>query len=128
MDQFVISQLAPGHASLTCRGDLDLLARPDLGAACAEALGIATRRLVVDIDGVDFLDCGSVRLLDQTAALQASQGGEFRVVCSDDFLLRVLKLTGFSARHETVAGQPTPRTEQLSWRARARPSARRAVG
>jgi anti-anti-sigma factor len=127
MDQFVITATAPGHVSLECHGALDLLTRGDLGAACSEALGLATRRLVVDIDGVEFLDCASIRLLEQTAVLQSLQSGDFWVVCNDDFLLRVLSLTGFSARHTTVRAVPTPSRGEVSWRGRARPSGRRGV-
>ncbi len=126
MDQFVLSEAVDGEVTLTCRGDLDLLTRADLGAACYDALGVSTRRLVVDLDRVDFLDSGSVRLLDQAAALQTSQGGEFTVVCTNRALHRVLRLTGFSARHRLfpTAGCTGSR---LSWRVPARPSARRAA-
>ncbi|HYF72638.1 MAG TPA: anti-sigma factor antagonist [Nocardioides sp.] len=124
MDQFVLSEATDGEVTLTCRGDLDLLTRAQLGSACHDALGASTRRLVVDLDDVDFLDSGSVRLLDQAAYLQDRQGGVFTVVCTNDALRRVLRLTGFSARHRLF---PQERSARLSWRDRARPSARRAA-
>ena len=130
MDQFLIHEPADGEITLICRGDLDLLTRADLGAACYDALSLSTRLLRIDLDGVDFLDCASIRLLDQTAVIQHRQGGEFEVVCSNEFLRRVLRLTGFSARHglfvqtEPIAAR---RIGRLSWRVPAPPSARRAA-
>lgn len=130
MDQFLLHRHADGEATLTCRGDLDLMTHADLGAACYDAVGLATRRLHVDLDGVDFIDCASIRLLDQTALIQERQGGEFVVVCSNEFLRRVLRLTGFSARHglfQDAEASSARRVGRLSWRVPAPPSARRAA-
>lgn len=124
MDQFVLSETADDQVTLTCRGDLDLLTRAQLGAACYDALSRSAARMVVDLDEVDFLDSGTVRLLDQAAYLQVRQGGEFAVVCTNDALRRVLRLTGFSARQGLF---PRERSSRLSWRGPARPSARRAA-
>lgn len=130
MEQFLLHQPADGEVTLTCRGDLDLLTRADLGAACYDALGLSTRLLRIDLDGVDFLDCASIRLLDQTALIQERQGGDFVVVCSNEFLRQVMRLTGFSARHglfTRAEALPARRLGRFSWRVPAPPSARRAA-
>jgi anti-anti-sigma factor len=127
MDQFVLSEVVDGEVTLTCRGDLDLLTRADLGAACDLALGRSTRRLVVDLDEVCFLDSGSVGVLDLCAYLQARRGADFVVVCLNESLHRMLRLTGFSERHPLFPRPAGSDRRPVSWRDPAPPSARRGA-
>lgn len=111
MTEFHLDPGPPGHMRLRCHGALDLASRAEFGAACAAALEQAGRQLVVDLTEVEIIDCGCIRLLDDTGELQVGQGGDFEVVCTSPFLRKVLVLTGFAAKWDPgPAGAPVPRS------------------
>ena len=90
------------HTTLTLSGELDLASRDLLEAACREAARSSRRRLVVDMSGATFVDCGSLALLRTTLARAAPRLGAVPVVARHRLVRRVMDLTGFAAAHVVV--------------------------
>ena len=90
MTQFVVTRPGFGQTAIVCSGALDLMVRPDLEAACDKALSAEPRQLLVDLDGVSHLDCGSMRVLARAGEVQRQNGGCFTVVCRQPFFRRLL--------------------------------------
>jgi anti-sigma B factor antagonist len=75
-------------------GDLDVYTAPRLKEVLDEHVAGETR-LVLDLSEVHFIDSTALGVL--VGALQQSQsnGGEFRLVVGDPFLLKIFHITGF---------------------------------
>jgi len=89
----------PGTTTVVIKGELDLVTMPYL----AEQLALASRdgpaRIVFDLAGTSFLDCGSARLI--VRAGQDPAGGRRPVIRRPGpAVLRVLELTGLDASCE----------------------------
>ncbi|MER7619729.1 STAS domain-containing protein, partial [Nonomuraea wenchangensis] len=52
-----------GHAVVRLDGELDLLTRPRLSAACDDLLSRGVRRIVIDATGLSFSDCAGLSAL-----------------------------------------------------------------
>jgi len=87
---------APGTATIFVRGELDLVTTPFL----AEQLTLVSRdkpgRLVFDLAGTAFMDCGSARLI--AGAGEWLPGGRRPVIRRPGpAVRRILELTGLDA-------------------------------
>lgn len=83
-------------ATLAITGELDLTTRPALASQLSVALQSRPRRLIVDLAGTSFLDCGSARLI--VSAGQFLPGGGRPVIRHPSRAVRrVLELTGLDA-------------------------------
>jgi anti-sigma B factor antagonist len=99
-----------GVAVVTVRGDLDLEGGDGLRQALREAIGEdGGRRVVVDLEGVDFIDSAGLGVL--LGGLERARGneGDLVLVATGRSVLRVLELTGlervftvFPGRREAV--------------------------
>jgi anti-sigma B factor antagonist len=75
-------------------GDLDVYTAPRLREGLEKAIATGGR-LVLDLSGVQFIDSTALGVL--VAAHQRAQenGGDFRLVVDDPFLLKIFRITGF---------------------------------
>ena len=89
----------PGTTTIVVRGELDLVTMPFLAAQLALAVRDKPGRLVFDLSGTRFMDCGSARLI--AAAGQWLPGGARPVIRHPTpGVRRVLELTGLDAHCE----------------------------
>jgi anti-anti-sigma factor len=88
-----------GTTMIVVNGELDLVTMPFLTAQLALAVQDRPGRLVFDLSGTRFMDCGSARLI--TAAGQWLPGGGRPVIRRPGpGVRRVLELTGLDAHCE----------------------------
>jgi anti-anti-sigma factor len=88
-----------GTTTIVVSGELDLVTMPFLAAQLARAVRDRPGRLVFDLSGTRFMDCGSARLI--AAAGQWLPGGGRPVIrCPTPGVRRVLELTGLDAHCE----------------------------
>jgi anti-sigma B factor antagonist len=80
-------------------GDLDLITRPIFARRLSEVLAGRPRRLVLDLAGAGFMDCGSARLL-ASAGQFLPAGGRLVIRRPSPLTRRVLELTGYDAGFE----------------------------
>ena len=89
----------PGVTTIVVRGELDLVTMPYLAAQLALAIRDRPGRLVFDLSGTRFMDCGSARLI--VGAGQRLPGGGRPVIRRPGpGVRRILELTGLDARCE----------------------------
>jgi anti-sigma B factor antagonist len=86
-----------GVPMVAVRGELDLAGAPDLRRALAEAIdGNPGRRVVVDLEGVEFIDSAGLGVL--AGGLQRARAGEgdLVLVATGQTVVRALELTGLT--------------------------------
>ena len=88
----------PGITTIVVKGELDLVTMPYLAAQLALAPRDRPGRLVFDLGGTHFLDCGSARLI--AGAGQRLPGGRPVIRRPEPGVRRVLELTGLDAHCE----------------------------
>jgi anti-sigma B factor antagonist len=71
---------APGTALVRVIGEIDILTSPTLGDAIAEGFAHDPRRLIIDLDKVEFLGTGAIAVLlaARTTAWQRVKGATSR--------------------------------------------------
>jgi anti-anti-sigma factor len=90
------SQRSHGTATVVISGELDLVAMPALRAHLAAILRVPPRRLIVDLSGTRFIDCGSARLIARAG--RSLPPGQLPVIRRPSpFVRRVFQLTGLDA-------------------------------
>jgi anti-sigma B factor antagonist len=100
-------------------GELDLATRDLLRERCATVP--PAPELVIDLTGLAFVDCGSLRVLERLMVDCTAAGGRARVVAPDGPVRRVLEISGFADLHEVQM------PADVRSRGPARPSAPRAA-
>jgi len=81
-------------ATVVITGELDLTTRPVLAERLWLALRARPRRLVLDMSGAGFMDCGSARLI-ASARRFLPDGSRLIIRSPGRAVRRVLELTGF---------------------------------
>ena len=88
-------------AAVVVTGELDLTTRPVLAEHLAQVLATGPRRLVLDMAGTRFMDCGSARLIVTAGQFLPSRRVTIRRPSPP--VRRVLELAGFDADCEIEA-------------------------
>lgn len=78
-------------------GEVDLLSAPDLRKWVREEVATRTR-LVLDLDGVDFLGSAGLSVLAELAEKSAHNHLSWAVVASNRVVLRPLEATGLATQ------------------------------
>lgn len=79
---------------VTVAGEVDVYTAPQLRSALEERLAAGQNKIVVDLQGVAFIDStGLGVLVGQLKALRRVEG-TMRIVCADERILRLLAITG----------------------------------
>ena len=89
-------KLRQDTATVVITGELDLTTRPVLADRLSPVLLIRPRRLVMDMAGTGFIDCGSARLI-LSAGRFLPEGGRLIIRRPSPVVRRVLELTGLDA-------------------------------
>jgi anti-anti-sigma factor len=89
----------PGVTTIVVKGELDLVTMPFLAARLALATRDGPGRLVFDLGGTRFIDCGSARLI-ACAGRGLPGGGRPVIRRPGPAVRRVFELTGLDAHCE----------------------------
>jgi anti-sigma B factor antagonist len=99
------------HAVIALRGELDVT---DAAGIAAVLAGIMARRpnIILDLTGLEFIDCGGLRALARAQEQARQAGGDLLLAAPQGLVLRVLALTGLadiSSVHASVEQAAGPR-------------------
>src|SRR5437588_6918407 len=84
-----------GRQVLIVRGEVDVTTTPRVRARLVAMLSDGDPQLVVDLEGVRFLDSSGLGAIVAALKLARSRGGELRLVCEHQRSVRkVLQVTG----------------------------------
>ncbi|SEU25759.1 anti-anti-sigma factor [Nonomuraea wenchangensis] len=86
-----------GHAVVRLDGELDLLTRPLLSAACDDLLSRGVRRIVIDATGLSFSDCAGLSALLGVRREAWRRGGSLVLTGVHGMPARLLAITGAAA-------------------------------
>jgi anti-sigma B factor antagonist len=92
-------EVSQDTATVMITGELDLTTRPVLAKRLSLVLRTKPRRLVLDMAGAGFLDCGTARLIASAGRL-LPDGSRLIIRHPSPSVRRVLELTGFDAECE----------------------------
>ncbi len=94
MELNVVSNERDGTVVVLVTGEVDVYTAPQLRAALDAHIAAGHSRLVVDLDNVDFLDSTGLGVLVGRLKLVRNKSGWLRIVCSNERILRVFRITG----------------------------------
>jgi anti-sigma B factor antagonist len=84
-----------GWQILTVRGEVDVTTTPRVRTQLISLLSDGTPHVIVDLEGVRFLDSSGLGALVAGLKLARSRAGELRIVCEGQRAVRkVLEVTG----------------------------------
>ena len=96
-----------GAAVLAVRGEVDVATAPRLREHVVDAVSNGYRYIVLDLDGVEFLDSTGLGVLVGALKRVRTHEGELHFVCTQPRILKVFDITGLDrvlSIHTTVAG------------------------
>jgi anti-anti-sigma factor len=84
----------PGCGVLALRGELDVSTAAELSSELADVMS-RERWVIVDLAGLSFMDCASVRVLAGARERMRLAGGDVLLAGARGGVARLLKLTGW---------------------------------
>lgn len=94
-----------GWAVLSVRGEVDVYTAPRFRERIIELASDGRYRIVVDLEGVDFLDSTGLGVLVGGLKRLRSHDGDLVLVCTQSRILKVFEITGLTqvfAIHDSV--------------------------
>jgi len=88
-------------------GEIDVYTAPKLREQLVELVNDGNFHLVVDMEGVDFLDSTGLGVLVGGLKKVRAHDGSLQLVCNQDRLLKIFRITGLAkvfVIHDTAEG------------------------
>jgi anti-sigma B factor antagonist len=95
-----------GHLIVTLRGELDVVDAASVAAALAAAAA-RNPRIIIDLAGLEFIDCAGLRVLARAREQARQCGGDLLLAAPRSRVRRILALTslaGVFSVHASLAG------------------------
>jgi anti-sigma B factor antagonist len=93
------------YTVLAVRGEVDVYTAPRLRERLIELVSQGSHQVVVDLEGVDFLDSTGLGVLVGGLKRLRSHDGDMILVCTQPRILKVFEITGLTkvfSIHDTV--------------------------
>ena len=85
-----------GATILAVRGEVDVYTAPRLREKLVELVSQGKYRIIVDLEGVDFLDSTGLGVLVGGLKRLRSHDGDLTLVCTQPRILKVFEITGLT--------------------------------
>lgn len=85
------------YTVLSVKGEIDVYSAPRLRERLVELVSQGHRQIVVDLEGVDFLDSTGLGVLVGGLKRLRSHDGELSIVCSQSRIMKVFEITGLTS-------------------------------
>ncbi len=96
MDLSLDNRVSGDHMVIDVGGEIDVYTAPKLRERLVGLINEGHYRLIVNLDEVDFLDSTGLGVLVGALKRVRAQGGALRLVCSQERLLKIFRITGLS--------------------------------
>ena len=100
-----------GYAVLAVFGEVDVYTAPNFRERLIELVSEGKHQIVVDLEGVDFLDSTGLGVLVGGLKRLRSHDGDLSLVCTQSRILKVFEITGLTkvfAIHDSVDAAVAP--------------------
>ncbi len=84
------------YAVLSVHGEVDVYTAPRFRERLIELVSEGKHQIVVDLEGVDFLDSTGLGVLVGGLKRLRSHGGDLYLVCTQSRILKVFEITGLT--------------------------------
>jgi anti-sigma B factor antagonist len=85
-----------GRAVVDVKGEIDVYTAPKLREKLIELVSEGTYDVVVNLEGVDFLDSTGLGVLVGALKRVKAHDGSLSLVCTQDKILKIFKITGLT--------------------------------
>lgn len=96
MDLSMDSTTAGDRTVIAVGGEIDVYTAPKLRDGLVELINSGHYHLVVDLEGVDFLDSTGLGVLVGALKRVRSHQGTLSLVCAQERLLKIFRITGLA--------------------------------
>ena len=96
MDLTIETRDVDGRTVVAVGGEIDVYTAPKLRDKITELVGAGIYDLVVDMEGVEFLDSTGLGVLVGGLKKVRAHDGSLQLVCSQDRLLKIFRITGLA--------------------------------
>src|SRR5580658_6532165 len=86
----------PPFTVLAVKGEVDVYSAPRLREKLVELVSQGKHQIIVDLDGVDFLDSTGLGVLVGGLKRVRSHDGDLGLVCNQPRILKVFEITGLT--------------------------------
>lgn len=93
------------HAVVDVKGEIDVYTAPKLREKLIELVSEGSYDVIVNLEGVDFLDSTGLGVLVGALKRVKAHDGSLAIVCTQDKILKIFKITGLTKVfpiHETI--------------------------
>lgn len=105
MDLSLSTSERAGATVVTVTGEIDVYTAPRLRDRLTELVDGGAYRLVVDLEGVDFLDSTGLGVLVGGLKKVRTHDGSLSLVCTNERILKIFRITGLAKVFDI---HPTP--------------------
>ena len=84
------------HAVVDVRGEIDVYTAPKLREKLIELVSEGSYDVIVNLEGVDFLDSTGLGVLVGALKRVKAHDGSLSLVCTQDKILKIFKITGLT--------------------------------
>ena len=85
-----------GHSVVDVKGEIDVYTAPKLREKLIELVSEGSYHVVVNLEGVDFLDSTGLGVLVGALKRVKAHDGSLSLVCTQDKILKIFKITGLT--------------------------------
>src|SRR5688572_4314787 len=89
-------QKTGSHAIVDVKGEIDVYTAPKLREKLIELVSEGSYDVVVNLEGVDFLDSTGLGVLVGALKRVKAHDGSLSLVCTQDKILKIFKITGLT--------------------------------
>jgi anti-sigma B factor antagonist len=94
MELDIQSERHPNQCEITLRGEVDVYTAPKLKAKLIETIEDGCANIVVDLEGVSFIDSSGLGVLVSALRRARERDGAVRIVCTRENILKIFRITG----------------------------------
>lgn len=96
MDLSLRTREAGGRTVVVVGGEIDVYTAPKLRDKISELVAEGHHDLLIDMEGVDFLDSTGLGVLVGGLKKVRAEDGSMELICSQDRLLKIFRITGLA--------------------------------
>src|ERR1700732_2933063 len=91
-----VDESHPPYTVLSVKGEVDVYTAPRLREKLVELVSQGKHQIIVDLEGVDFLDSTGLGVLVGGLKRLRSHEGDLTLVCTQHRILKVFEITGLT--------------------------------